>query len=625
VGHPLCEMVQAVAASSTLCKLCMLSSLIPAAGAGLDNCACSTCAGGFDQTTTQPLRAVIGLSADPASAPNRCAPMQGKGSSAASAVTQSDNHECTGSYASPSRATSAAFGHNRRCRPGNLSFASSHGDGDLHDSGFVRGNRSCASWASVVVPKWSTGSPFAISNSSSDFFHLSLGYSREVQMLQPDTPAKKWEGVRPGHVLAGKPTAHGPLLHVTPMRTSALIALRHFTELAACHLLLALLIGIFAPNALRRKHNIRNTRRSTAPQSQIAAKLRYALFTWSLRTMDNSPNKTSRQGLCRCAQTCFLGVALGSGAARVESSSSRVFFNRSRTAVPTVRAAKQRTKVARLVFGLLLTLAGKASAFSDKASLQVALGEWCADAAAAQATHGHISAWDVSAVTGMASLLPYACKSTFDEDVNAWDVGQVTSMASMFYVRSAPALPAQPQQFRVVLARCLRRRRCPTASRATRTALYRYSYASLSTWQGASAFNQPLSFDTSSVTTMYAMFLVRSAPALPAAFTVGFPCTLLAPPPLPHDRPPPGPHVHATPLPAPVLTRQLASAFNQPLSLDTSSVTDMGFMFSVRFGRALPLTSTVGSSLHAACAVADTPRPPATQTTRRLSLPMLPS
>ena len=80
------------------------------------------------------------------------------------------------------------------------------------------------------------------------------------------------------------------------------------------------------------------------------------------------------------------------------------------------------------MFGLVLTLAGKASAFSDKASLQDALGEWCADAAAAQATHGHISAWDVSAVTDMSHLRPWAYRTTFDENLNAWDVGQVTTM-----------------------------------------------------------------------------------------------------------------------------------------------------------------------------------------------------
>jgi len=31
------------------------------------------------------------------------------------------------------------------------------------------------------------------------------------------------------------------------------------------------------------------------------------------------------------------------------------------------------------------------------------------------------------------------------------------------------------------------------------------------------------------------------------------------------------------------LDRQYADAFNQPLSLDTSSVTDMSYLFSVRF------------------------------------------
>ena len=55
-------------------------------------------------------------------------------------------------------------------------------------------------------------------------------------------------------------------------------------------------------------------------------------------------------------------------------------------------------------------------------------------------------------------------------------------------------------------------------------------------FKGASAFNQPLSFDTSSVTSMGDMF-------------------------------------------------RFASAFNQPLSFDTSRVTDMHSMFSVRCPR----------------------------------------
>jgi len=41
------------------------------------------------------------------------------------------------------------------------------------------------------------------------------------------------------------------------------------------------------------------------------------------------------------------------------------------------------------------------------------------------------------------------------------------------------------------------------------------------------------------------------------------------------------------PLPS---TRQDTSAFNQPLSLDTSKVTSMGGMFAVRSARALAVT-----------------------------------
>eukprot|EP00964_Phaeocystis_antarctica_P045599 scaffold26259_cov55-Phaeocystis_antarctica.AAC.2 len=61
----------------------------------------------------------------------------------------------------------------------------------------------------------------------------------------------------------------------------------------------------------------------------------------------------------------------------------------------------------------------------------------------------------------------------------------------------------------MLLVRCRR----PTLS-CPRSTPRPASYALLSTRQEASAFNQPLSFDTSSVTTMYSMFGVRSAHAL---------------------------------------------------------------------------------------------------------------
>ena len=101
--------------------------------------------------------------------------------------------------------------------------------------------------------------------------------------------------------------------------------------------------------------------------------------------------------------------------------------------------------------------------------------------------------------------------------------------------------------------------------------------------QQSSAFNQPLSFDTSSVTAMYYMFAVRSSPwpaptsavepsPLPAACAavVCMPPSRLQPAPSPRSECPP------------FDSRQGASAFNQPLSFDTSSVTNMDYMFSVR-------------------------------------------
>ena len=104
-------------------------------------------------------------------------------------------------------------------------------------------------------------------------------------------------------------------------------------------------------------------------------------------------------------------------------------------------------------------------------------------------------------------------------------------------------------------------------------------------------FNQPLSFDTSKVTTMRYMFGVRSARALP-----------------PHSLESALPPVHATcvaatqrprasravPLPASharLSTRQQATAFNQALSFDMSKVTDQRNMFDVRSARTLPLHS----------------------------------
>jgi len=109
---------------------------------------------------------------------------------------------------------------------------------------------------------------------------------------------------------------------------------------------------------------------------------------------------------------------------------------------------------------------------------------------------------------------------------------------------------------------------------------------SLSSRQSASAFNQPLSLDTSSVTNMYQMFQVRSARA-PASSLHSWvlcqhaACAAAAPTP---SRLPAPPVAARFMLSLP--TRQHASAFNQPLSFDTSSVKIMYQMFYVRSARA---------------------------------------
>ena len=64
---------------ATLCEVCMLIfSLVPGMGAGVDNCARSKWAGGFDHMTSPPSHAVIGLSPDPPGAPDSDAPSNGR-------------------------------------------------------------------------------------------------------------------------------------------------------------------------------------------------------------------------------------------------------------------------------------------------------------------------------------------------------------------------------------------------------------------------------------------------------------------------------------------------------------------------------------------------------------------
>ena len=184
---------------------------------------------------------------------------------------------------------------------------------------------------------------------------------------------------------------------------------------------------------------------------------------------------------------------------------------------------------------------------------------------------------------------------TFNQSLS-FNTSSVTDMSFMFRVSSARA----PASTRVRLARfssvpgpweigrpCLLARPSP---------LVYYSSARQNTYDPSkkSGFNQPLSFDTSSVTDMSYMFIVRSARALPPVSSLRLLARYLTPHVAPHP-PVSGARLALHPglFTCSPLTRQRASAFDQPLSLNTSSVTDMSYMFGVRSARALPPVSSL--------------------------------
>ena len=79
-----------------------------------------------------------------------------------------------------------------------------------------------------------------------------------------------------------------------------------------------------------------------------------------------------------------------------------------------------------------------------KAALETAVSAWLSDASAAEATYGHISTWDTSAITDMSSLFcdsdgdwssgcsySNSVASDFNDDISTWDTSSVTTMELM--------------------------------------------------------------------------------------------------------------------------------------------------------------------------------------------------
>ena len=134
--------------------------------------------------------------------------------------------------------------------------------------------------------------------------------------------------------------------------------------------------------------------------------------------------------------------------------------------------------------------------------LDTAVQAYDADPDSATEEYGPIADWDVSFVYDMSKLF-YELKS-FNADISNWHTSGLTTMESMFYVRSTRA-PRRPCP-----ARCLRQLH-PTARQAPGPHLAPHCVPLLLAWQKASAFNQPLSWDTSSVTSMEVRATIRSS------------------------------------------------------------------------------------------------------------------
>ena len=130
-----------------------------------------------------------------------------------------------------------------------------------------------------------------------------------------------------------------------------------------------------------------------------------------------------------------------------------------------------------LCLAWLVTAAG--AVVLDDTTIRDAVTAWLADATAAEATYGHISAWDTSQVTDMARLFQ---DSIFNDDISAWDTSAATSMFATFQNAKQFNQPLNDWEVSGVTSM-------------------------VSMFAHAESFNQPLdSWDVSQVTSLDSMF-----------------------------------------------------------------------------------------------------------------------
>ena len=139
--------------------------------------------------------------------------------------------------------------------------------------------------------------------------------------------------------------------------------------------------------------------------------------------------------------------------------------------------------------------------------------EYNSDEAAAIEKYGAIGGWCVSGVTDMGWL--FSGFRNFNADISGWDTSRVTDMSSMFQVRCSPRSPPPilPSHTISTLHAPCTPLCLPPPRPAARP---RTVCPACDPRQRAYAFNQPqLNWDTSGVTNMNHMFVVRCTPPRP--------------------------------------------------------------------------------------------------------------
>ena len=118
--------------------------------------------------------------------------------------------------------------------------------------------------------------------------------------------------------------------------------------------------------------------------------------------------------------------AILTGWAALESLQSNVNFDGGNSQYCDTSARNTLTET----YGWIITDGGQFCPLTDE-NIHEAVNLWVSDPDSASSVYGgHISVWDVSAVTNMQSLFQH--KDSFNDDISQWDVSNVINMRAMF-------------------------------------------------------------------------------------------------------------------------------------------------------------------------------------------------